>query len=32
MFHIDIHGKNNRKDNYELDLGMDCLFKHFDNV
>ena len=27
--HIDIHGKINRKDNYDLDLGVACMFKRF---
>ena len=29
LMHIDIHGKMDRKDNYELDLGIQCLWKHF---
>ncbi len=30
MFHVDVHGKMDRKDNYELDLGVACLFKHWE--
>jgi hypothetical protein len=28
--HVDIHGKMDRKDNYELDLGISCLYKHWE--
>lgn len=30
LFHIDVHGKLDRKDSYELDLGVSCLLKHWD--
>ena len=29
LLHIDIHGKMDRKDTYELDLGIQCIYKHF---
>jgi len=29
LMHIDIHGKMDRKDTYELDLGVKSLHKHF---
>ena len=29
---MDIHGKMDRKDNYELDLGVVCMAKHWDEV
>ncbi len=29
LFHIDIHGKMDRKDNYDLDLGVQCLYAHW---
>jgi hypothetical protein len=29
LMHIDIHGKMDRKDSYELDLGGSCLYKHW---
>ena len=29
LFHVDIHGKMDRKDNYELDLGVICMYHHW---
>ena len=29
LLHIDIHGKLDRKDNYELDLGVQSVYRHF---
>ncbi len=31
LMHVDIHGKMDRKDSYELDLGVACLYKHWAN-
>ena len=30
LLHVDIHGKMDRKDSYELDLGVACMYKHWD--
>jgi len=30
LFHVDIHGKMDRKDCYELDLGVACAIKHWE--
>lgn len=30
LFHVDIHGKLDRKDCYDLDLGVACLLHHWD--
>ena len=30
LMHVDIHGKMDRKDSYELDLGVSCMYKHWD--
>ena len=30
LMHVDIHGKMDRKDSYELDLGVACMYKHWD--
>ncbi|CDW81872.1 UNKNOWN [Stylonychia lemnae] len=30
LFHIDIHGKLDRKDCYDLDLGIECAVKHWE--
>jgi len=30
LLHVDIHGKMDRKDSYELDLGVSCMYKHWD--
>lgn len=32
LFHVDIHGKMDRKDCYDLDLGIDCLIKHWEGL
>mmetsp|Transcript_31102 Transcript_31102/g.30558 ORF Transcript_31102/g.30558 Transcript_31102/m.30558 type:complete len:102 (-) Transcript_31102:296-601(-) len=29
LFHVDIHGKMDRKADYELDLGISCIIKHW---
>ncbi len=29
LLHVDIHGKMDRKDSYELDLGVQPLYRHF---
>lgn len=29
LLHVDIHGKMDRKDSYDLDLGVACLHKHW---
>lgn len=29
LLHVDIHGKMDRKDSYELDLGVQCIYKHW---
>lgn len=29
LMHVDIHGKFDRKDNYDLDLGVRCLYTHW---
>jgi hypothetical protein len=31
LFHIDVHGKMDRADNFDLDLGVTCLYKHWIN-
>ena len=30
LFHIDIHGKLDWKDSYDLDLGVACMVKHWE--
>ena len=30
LLHVDIHGKMDRSKDYELDLGVACLLKHWD--
>jgi hypothetical protein len=29
LLHVDIHGKMDRKENYDLDLGISCMYKNF---
>ena len=29
LMHVDIHGKKDRKEDYDLDLGVQCLHKHW---